>query len=151
MTSIKDIHKLAYEGVSEWQYYLGNLYSKGDNKLGIKKDMLESMKWFKFAAKRNHPGGLNKYGMYNYKIGNHKTAYKCFRKSFELNDTCGRYNYCYFILNHPEFVKMNFIPAILEEFKSFKNKISFLKTKNDIMSNIDSFITSLQLVKLKNS
>ena len=151
MNSLYKIYDLAKKGIPEWQYYLGKLFEFGDEKNGIPKDQLESIYWYHLAAEREHPGALNKYGMYNYKIGNHKIAYKCLKKSFELKDIFGRYNYCYFILNNPGFVKTKFIPNILDEFVIFKKEISYLQNSESLISSIDSLITSLQLVKLKKS
>jgi TPR repeat protein len=151
MISFKEIKDLALKGVPEWQYYLGNLFELGDEKNGIPKDRLESIYWYHLAAEREHPGALNKYGMYNYKIGNHKIAYKCFRKSFELNNSFGRYNYCYFLINHPEFIKTNFIPNIVDEFKIFKQKLINIKSEKCFIDKLDNFITSIYLIKLKKS
>jgi|SaaInlStandDraft_1057018.scaffolds.fasta_scaffold02001_2 TPR repeat protein len=150
MLSLNEIYKYAKKGVAEWQYFLGKLYEYGDIKQGISKDIMESLYWYKLASNRGHSLALNKYGIYSYRHGCHNIAYKYLKKSYLLGSIVGKYNYYFFILNHPEYVNQSYtskyISKILLEFKKFKKDVNNLNIDDkNLNSKLDTLITSLQL------
>lgn len=151
MLSLKDIYKYAHKGVPEWQYFLGYLFENGDVKRGIPRDILESIKWYREASFREHPRAMNQYAVYNYKKGYHDIAYKYFKKSYLLGDIIGKYNYSYFCLQHPQSIKDGCIPDIIFEFEDFVKSLKSIGSNNFLIDNIDTIITSLKLLNIKNN
>lgn len=104
--------KAAHQNHTESQFQLGFCYAEG---LGISKDYVEAMKWYRLAAAQNHANAQNNMGVL-YCMGrgveqNYTEAMKWYKLSADQNNACAQCN----IGSFHEFgsgVPINYLEAI---------------------------------------
>ena len=85
--SIQELTAKAEKGDAKAQHYLGGMYFNG---MGVAKDDVEAVKWYRKAAEQNHANAQVKLGIsYAFGLGvtkDMKEAAKWYRKAAEQND-----------------------------------------------------------------
>lgn len=118
---------------TEVMYIMSHLYQNGE---GVKQDAEKALALLKEAAKNDHTCALFELGHYYISQKDFKSALKCYKKSAELGDHCGAYNYAACYANGEGVVKDN--KKALEIINNFVEEFGQSKMLTDLIKKIKS-------------